>query len=92
MKASEAVQLHTRQAGHWYKCTACGDRIPLPDRTFDAMHSQETVAAQCKCGHLNTFRYSEAQEETTKREVDRYFGVMDARVKLEAYWTKRVRG
>ncbi len=90
MSKGETVQLRTRQAGHWYKCTACGERIPLPDRIFDAVHSQDTVPAECKCGHLNMFKYSEAQDETQKREVDRYLESKDPRVRLVAYWTKLV--
>ncbi len=79
--------LNADQAGHWYKCKnpTCPHRVPLPDRLFFG-HYDEAFEADCKCGHADFYKYSDAQNETKKWEVDEYFGVKDPRVKFNAFW------
>jgi acetone carboxylase gamma subunit len=59
--------------------------LPLPDNIFIVTNYKEAWEARCKCGHINNFMYSDAQHETTKREVDKYFGIKD---KVRGYWEK----
>jgi hypothetical protein len=42
------------------------------------------LGAECKCGHPNTFVYSEAGDVTKKWEVDIYFDIKDPRNR--SYW------
>ena len=80
--------LNTSQKGHWYKCKnpKCDLLLPLPDKIFVGHEANEVFAAECKCGHLNTFNYSEAGDITKKWEVDKYFGIKDPRLKFIAHW------
>jgi hypothetical protein len=80
--------MKTDQPGHWYKCkgATCQLRIPLPDKIFREAHHDELWEAECKCGHMNTFKYSEAGDKTTKVDVDKYFDIKDPRGKFTAYW------
>jgi len=85
--------LNTGQPGHWYKCMnpTCDRRLPLPDKLFLEADSGDARVADCECGHMNLFAYSDAENKTTKSELDMFFSIKDPRVKFVAFWeeTKR---
>ena len=80
--------MNTSQRGHWYKCKngKCVLRIPLPDKFFIETHYNEIFEAECGCGHVNKFSWSDAGDETNKLEIDIYFGIQDPRLKCISYW------
>ena len=77
----------TDQPGHWYKCQnkSCDLKIPLPDKLFINLDVDMAWPTECKCGYMNYFKYSDAEDETKKWEVDHYFNIRDPRNK--AYFT-----
>jgi hypothetical protein len=80
--------LNTSQKGHWYKCdnVSCGLKIPLPDKIFIETHYNGVFEAECKCGNMNYFSWSDAGDKTNKLEVDKCFGIKGPRLKWVSYW------
>lgn len=85
--------MNISQKGHWYKCkiAKCTSRIPLPDKIFIETDYNESFEAECKCGQLNYFSWSDAEGETNKLEVDRYFG-KNPKFKWFSYWDDLKKG
>jgi hypothetical protein len=85
--------LNTGLHGHWFSCgnNDCNLKIPLPDYIFinredHKINENIKMAAECKCGFMNFFSFSQAESETKKPEVDKYFDIKDQRLRINAYW------
>jgi len=81
-------KFNTNQAGHWYKCKnkTCNLMVPLPDKIFIENNYNGSFIAKCNCGHINIFMYSDAETQTEKWEVDKYFGIIDPNIKMSFNW------
>jgi hypothetical protein len=76
------------QKGHWYTCKnpSCRLRIPLPDRIFIETDYTASFEAECACGYMNYFSWSDSEDETNKLEVDRSFAIRGSKLKWVSYW------
>ncbi len=61
--------------------------VPLPDKIFIETQYLDAFEAECKCGYMSMFQWSDAGEETKKPDVDKYFGINEQRAYSFAYWT-----
>ncbi len=80
--------MNISQNGHWYKCKnpKCVLKIPLPDKIFIETDYNESFEAECTCGYVNYFSWSDAEDETNTLEVDRCFDIKDPGLKWVCYW------
>jgi hypothetical protein len=83
------MKFNSDQNGHWYKCkkSGCGEHIPLPDTIFDADYRVYSIPAECKAGHINVFKITDALSPTRKWKVDKYFSVKQSKSKIVVYWS-----